>query len=74
MPDTHKKSSPSAAQALSRRQALLAALTGSAALTLWPKVNSTASPDPAETAKESSMVVETRFVPENDYPFFGFEP
>ena len=51
---------------LTRREALLTAIKGTVAATL-------AAPFVA-TASESPSAVESEFVPENDYPFFGYEP
>lgn len=51
---------------LSRREALLSALKGSVALAVAaPLITSAEVPAP---------VPEPEFVPENDYPYFGYEP
>ena len=50
-----------------RREALLSALKGSVAAAV-------AVPVMVQAAPESSAQAEATFVPENDYPFFGYEP
>jgi hypothetical protein len=60
---------------LSRRDALRLALAGAAMLAL-PEANRT---DAAGLATDRDVAVglaasPTPFVPENDYPYFGFEP
>ena len=52
---------------LTRREALLNALKGIAAAAM-------ASPVIVQAAPDSSAQAEATFVPENDYPFFGYEP
>lgn len=52
---------------ITRREALLSALKGTAATAVALPVMVQAAPD--ESAK-----AEAPFVPENDYPFFGYEP
>lgn len=49
-----------------RREALLNALKGTVAAAV-------ATPIIVQAATESSAQVEAAFVPENDYPFFGYE-
>ena len=51
---------------LTRREALLSALQGTVAAALAVPLSTTAA--------EASVVLEPEFVPENDYPFFGWEP
>ena len=50
---------------LTRREALLRAMQGTVAATLAVPLITTATEPPA--------VPEAEFVPENDYPFFGWE-
>jgi len=50
-----------------RREALLSALKGTVAAAV-------AVPVMVQAAPESSAQAEAAFVPENDYPFFGYEP
>lgn len=52
---------------LTRREALLNALKGTVAAAV-------AAPIIVQAAPESAAQVEATFVPENDYPFFGYEP
>lgn len=52
---------------LTRREALLSALKGTVAAAV-------AVPAFAHTESEDSAKAEAPFVPENDYPFFGYEP
>ena len=52
---------------LTRREALLNALKGSVAAAVAVPIIIQAAPD-------SSAKAEAAFVPENDYPFFGYEP
>jgi hypothetical protein len=53
---------------LTRREAFLNALRGTVAISLaLPLVKHAASPAPTSPP-------EPEFVPENDYPFFGYEP
>jgi hypothetical protein len=52
---------------LTRREALLNALKGTVAAAV-------AAPVIVQAAPESSAQAEAPFVPENDYPFFGYEP
>jgi uncharacterized membrane protein len=52
---------------LTRREALLSALKGTVAAAVI-------APAFAQTAPEDSAKAEATFVPENDYPFFGYEP
>jgi hypothetical protein len=66
-----ESTTPDAAKAaatfLTRREALLNALKGTVAAAVATPIIVQASPDtPAQ--------VEATFVPENDYPFFGYEP
>jgi hypothetical protein len=56
-----------AASFFTRREALLSALKGTVAAAVAVQVMVQAAPD--ESAK-----AEAPFVPENDYPFFGYEP
>ena len=52
--------------AVTRREALLAAIKGTVAATLaLPTIT---------TASEPSSPPQSEFIPENDYPFFGPEP
>jgi uncharacterized membrane protein len=52
---------------LTRREALLSALKGTVAAAVI-------APAFAHSASENSAKVEATFAPENDYPFFGYEP
>ena len=52
---------------LTRREALLSAFKGTVA-------SAVAVPVMVQSAPESSAQAEAAFVPENDYPFFGYEP
>ncbi len=52
---------------LTRREALLNAIKGSVAATL-------ALPVIAESSQIPTITPEPEFIPENDYPFFGYEP
>ena len=52
---------------LSRREALLSALRGTVAAAV-------ATPIIVQAAPEVPAQAEASFVPENDYPFFGYEP
>lgn len=52
---------------LTRREALLNAFKGTVAAAV-------ATPIIAQAEPESSAKAEAAFVPENDYPFFGYEP
>ena len=52
---------------LTRREALLNALKGTVAAAV-------ATPIIVQAAPESAAQAEVTFVPENDYPFFGYEP
>jgi hypothetical protein len=54
-------------QTLTRREALLNALKGTVAAAV-------AVPIIMESVSESSAKAEATFVPENDYPFFDYEP
>lgn len=56
-----------AATFLTRREALLNALKGTVAAAVATPIIVQATPD-------SSAQAEATFVPENDYPFFGYEP
>jgi hypothetical protein len=56
-----------AATFFTRREALLNALKGTVAAAV-------AAPVIVQAAPESSAQAEATFVPENDYPFFGYEP
>jgi len=51
---------------LTRREALLSALQGTVAASLAVPLISTGA--------EPQAMPEPEFVPENDYPFFGWEP
>ncbi len=51
---------------LTRREALLCALQGTVAASLAVPLTSTGAEPPA--------VHEPEFMPENDYPYFGWEP
>ena len=51
---------------LTRREALLSALQGTVAATLAVPL--------ITTGAESAAQPEPEFVPENDYPYFGWEP
>ncbi|MFZ4765018.1 MAG: hypothetical protein ACOYMN_08685 [Roseimicrobium sp.] len=51
---------------LTRREALLSAIKGTVAASIAaPLMTNASEPPPAH---------EPEFVPENDYPFFGYEP
>lgn len=50
---------------LTRREALLNALKGTVVV---------AAPIIVQAAPEAPAQVEAAFMPENDYPFFGYEP
>ncbi len=52
---------------LTRREALLNALKGTVATAV-------ATPILVQAAPEAPAQAEAAFVPENDYPFFGYEP
>ena len=52
---------------LTRREALLGTLKGAVAAAL-------ALPVVAESASAPAFDPKREFVPENDYPFFGYEP
>ena len=52
---------------LTRREALLNALKGTVAAAV-------ATPVIVQAAPEAPAQAEAAFVPENDYPFFGYEP
>jgi hypothetical protein len=52
---------------LTRREALLSALKGTVAAAV-------ATPVTAQAAPIFPAQAEVAFVPENDYPFFGYEP
>lgn len=52
---------------LTRREALLNALKGTVAAAV-------ATPIIVQAAPEAPAQAEAAFVPENDYPFFGYEP
>ena len=52
---------------LTRREALLNALKGTVAVAV-------AAPMIIQAAPEAPAQAEVAFVPENDYPFFGYEP
>lgn len=56
-----------AATFFTRREALLNALKGTVAAAV-------ATPVIVQAAPEAPAQVEATFVPENDYPFFGYEP
>jgi len=69
MLETTKSSLPPAHRSLSRRDALLTALAGSFVLVSWPNI--TISTEIHIGSDPTSLAP---FVPENDYPFFGYEP
>ena len=52
---------------LTRRETLLSVLKGTVAAAV-------VLPAMVQAAPESSAHAEATFVPENDYPFFGYEP
>lgn len=52
---------------LTRREALLNALKGTVAAAV-------ATPIIVQAAPQTPAQIEATFVPENDYPFFGYEP
>jgi hypothetical protein len=52
---------------LTRREALLNALKGTVAAAV-------ATPVIVQAASEDSAKAEATFIPENDYPYFGYEP
>jgi hypothetical protein len=52
---------------LTRREALLNALKGTVAAAV-------ATPIIVQAASKTSAETAATFVPENDYPFFGYEP
>jgi hypothetical protein len=56
-----------AATFFTRREALLNALKGTVAAAV-------ATPIIVQAAPEAPAQAEATFVPENDYPFFGYEP
>lgn len=56
-----------AATFFTRREALLNALKGTVAAAV-------ATPILVQAAPEARAQAEAAFVPENDYPFFGYEP
>jgi hypothetical protein len=56
-----------AATFFTRREALLSALKGTVAAAV-------AAPVMMQAAPEVPAQAEAPFVPENDYPFFGYEP
>lgn len=56
-----------AATFFTRREALLNALKGTVAAAV-------ATPIIVQATPEALAQVEATFVPENDYPFFGYEP
>lgn len=66
-----ESTTPDAAKAaatfFTRREALLSALKGTVAAAV-------VAPAFALAASEDSAKAEATFVPENDYPFFGYEP
>jgi hypothetical protein len=62
-----KNAAKAAATFLTRREALLSALKGTVAAAV-------AVSNMVQSAPESSAQAEAAFVPENDYPFFGYEP
>lgn len=66
-----ESTTPDAAKAaatfFTRREALLSALQCTVAAAV-------AVPVMVQSAPESSAQAEAAFVPENDYPFFGYEP
>jgi hypothetical protein len=66
-----ESTAPDAAKAaatfFTRREALLSAIKGTVAAAV-------AVPVMVQSAPESSVQAEAAFVPENDYPFFGYEP
>jgi hypothetical protein len=66
-----ESTTPDAAKAaatfLTRREALLNALKGTVAAAV-------VTPILVQAAPEGPAQAEAAFVPENDYPFFGYEP
>jgi hypothetical protein len=66
-----ESTTPDAAEAatnfFTRREALLSALKGTVAAAVI-------APTFANTAPEDLAKAETTFIPENDYPYFGYEP
>ena len=82
MAETNPRSSPLVARSFSRREVLRALLAGGAALASWTTTSATAETQlgtatttKADTAtRGEEQTGATPFVPENDYPFFGFEP
>ena len=53
-------------QTITRREALLSALQGTVAVSLAVALRSSGAEPP--------LLSETEFVPDNDYPFFGWVP
>jgi hypothetical protein len=64
---TTQDAAKAAATFVTRREAVFTALTGTVAAALVAPVVLHAAPEPSAKA-------EATFVPENDYPFFGYEP
>jgi hypothetical protein len=64
---TTQDAAKAAATFFTRREALLNALRGTVAAAVTAPVIFQAKP-------ESCAQAEATFVPENDYPFFGYEP
>jgi hypothetical protein len=64
---TNPDAAKAAATFFTRREALLSALKGTVAAAV-------AVPVMVQAAPESSAQAEAAFVPENDYPYFGYEP
>ena len=86
MPEPKKTSLPPVDRSLSRREVLLSAVAGGVTLASLPRVTAAAKTESAQgeanaaSASAHSEQIDsdpagvTPFVPENDYPYFGFEP
>ena len=82
MPEPNRISFLAVTRLFSRREILLAALAGSVAIASSRNIAADvkrALTDPGGAKPDSTMTSDDRpnptpFVPENDYPFFGFEP
>ena len=64
---TTQGAAKAAATFFTRREALLNALKGTVAAAV-------ATPIIVQAAPEAPSQAEATFIPENDYPFFGYEP
>jgi hypothetical protein len=64
---TTQDAAKAAATFFTRREALLNALKGTVAAAV-------ATPIIVQAAPEAPSQAEATFIPENDYPFFGYEP